>query len=590
MSAAPPPPPAASAVESGVSPAARRTESTDGDRVTDREAPNRDQGARAVSGFNGNRRVPPPVNEPVKSYAPGAPERTALKERLRSMASERIDIPLIIGGREIHTGELTDSVMPHNHRHVLAQWHRAGAANIDQAISAAREAARDWANWSWEDRAAVFLKAAELLATTWRSTVNAATMLGQSKTAFQAEIDAACELIDFWRFNPHYAQSLYDEQPLSDRTMWNQLDYRPLEGFVYAVTPFNFTSIAGNLPTAPALMGNTVIWKPASSAMLSAYYIMKLLEEAGLPPGVINFLPGDAALISEKLLSHRDLAGVHFTGSTAVFNSMWKTIGASMSRYKSYPRIVGETGGKDFIVAHSSADPIALSVAIARGGFEYQGQKCSAVSRVYVPESIWPEVRDRTVAIMKDIRMGDVTDFRNFMGAVIDKKSFTKIGEYLEHGRANASVLSGGVARGEEGYFIEPTLVETRDPAYRLLCEEIFGPVVTAHVYPDTRWSETLKIVDETSPYALTGAVFSRDRQAIREAALALRNAAGNFYINDKPTGAVVGQQPFGGARGSGTNDKAGSKLNLVRWISPRSIKETFSPPTDYRYPFMAEE
>jgi 1-pyrroline-5-carboxylate dehydrogenase len=530
------------------------------------------------------------VNESVKSYAPGAPERTALKERLRSMASERIDIPLIIGGREIHTGELTDSVMPHNHRHVLAQWHRTGAANIDQAISAAREAARDWANWSWEDRAAVFLKAAELLATTWRSTVNAATMLGQSKTAFQAEIDAACELIDFWRFNPHYAQSLYDEQPLSDRTMWNQLDYRPLEGFVYAVTPFNFTSIAGNLPTAPALMGNTVIWKPASSAMLSAYYIMKLLEEAGLPPGVINFLPGDAALISEKLLSHRDLAGVHFTGSTAVFNSMWKTIGASMSRYKSYPRIVGETGGKDFIVAHSSADPIALSVAIARGGFEYQGQKCSAVSRVYVPESIWPEVRDRTVAIMKDIRMGDVTDFRNFMGAVIDKKSFTKIGEYLEHGRANASVLSGGVARGEEGYFIEPTLVETRDPAYRLLCEEIFGPVVTAHVYPDTRWSETLKIVDETSPYALTGAVFSRDRQAIREAALALRNAAGNFYINDKPTGAVVGQQPFGGARGSGTNDKAGSKLNLVRWISPRSIKETFSPPTDYRYPFMAEE
>jgi 1-pyrroline-5-carboxylate dehydrogenase len=545
---------------------------------------------RTLTGFNGNRRVPAPVNEPIKSYAPGSPERAALKDRLRSMSTDRADIPLIIGGQEIHTGELAHSVMPHNHRHVLAQWHRAGAGNIDDAIRASQEAARDWANWAWEDRAAVFLKAAELLATTWRATLNAATMLGQSKTAFQAEIDAACELIDFWRFNPHYAQSLYDEQPLSDRTMWNQLDYRPLEGFVYAVTPFNFTSIAGNLPTAPALMGNTVIWKPASSAMLSAYYIMKLLEEAGLPPGVINFVPGDAALISDTLLSHRDLAGVHFTGSTAVFNNMWKTIGASMSRYKSYPRIVGETGGKDFIVAHKSADPVALSVAIARGGFEYQGQKCSAASRVYIPESIWPEVRDRTVAIMKDIKMGDVSDFRNFMGAVIDKKAFTKIGEYLDHGHKNANIIAGGVSRGEEGYFIEPTLIETKDPAYRLLCEEIFGPVVTAHVYPDSKWAETLKIVDQTSPYALTGAVFSRDRQAIREAALALRNAAGNFYINDKPTGAVVGQQPFGGARGSGTNDKAGSKLNLVRWISARTIKETFSPPTDYRYPFMAEE
>ena len=545
---------------------------------------------RALAGFNGNRRVPPPVNELVKSYAPGSPERAALKDRLRSMSSERIDIPNIIGGKEVHTGELAESVMPHNHRHVLAHWHRASAASIDQAIAAAKEAAKDWANWAWEDRAAVFLKAAELLATTWRPTVNAATMLGQSKTAYQAEIDAACELIDFWRFNPHYAQSLYDEQPLSDRTMWNQLDYRPLEGFVYAVTPFNFTSIAGNLPTAPALMGNTVIWKPASSAMLSAHYIMKLLEEAGLPPGVINLVPGDAALISDRLLSNRDLAGVHFTGSTAVFNNMWKTIGASMSRYKSYPRIVGETGGKDFIVAHASADPVALSVAIARGGFEYQGQKCSAASRVYIPESIWPEVRDRTVAIMKELRMGDVTDFRNFMGAVIDKKAFTKIGEYLEHGRKNAKIIAGGVARGEDGYFIEPTLIETKDPGYRLLCEEIFGPVVTAHVYPDDKWTETLRIVDETSPYALTGAVFSRERQAIREAALVLRNAAGNFYINDKPTGAVVGQQPFGGARGSGTNDKAGSKLNLVRWVSPRTIKETFSPPLDYRYPFMAEE
>ena len=546
--------------------------------------------ARALTGFNGNRRVPPPVNEAIKSYAPGSPERAELKARLQKMSSERVDIPLIIGGSEVHTGALTESVMPHNHRHVLASWHRANPEHVDQAVKAAQRAARDWANWAWEDRAAVFIKAAELLATTWRATLNAATMLGQSKTAFQAEIDAACELIDFWRFNPHYAQSLYDEQPFSDRTMWNQLDYRPLEGFVYAVTPFNFTSIAGNLPTAPALMGNTVVWKPASSAMLSAYYIMKLLEEAGLPPGVINFVPGDAGMISDKLLSNRDLAGVHFTGSTAVFNSMWKTIGASMSRYKSYPRIVGETGGKDFIIAHPSADPAALSVAIARGGFEYQGQKCSAASRVYIPESIWPEVRDRTVAIMKDIKMGDVTDFRNFMGAVIDKKAFTKIGEFLDHGHKNATVVAGGVARGEDGYFIEPTLIETKDPGYRLLCEEIFGPVVTVHVYPDSNWAETLKIVDETSPYALTGAVFSRDRQAITQAALALRNAAGNFYINDKPTGAVVGQQPFGGARGSGTNDKAGSKLNLVRWISPRNIKETFSPPTDYRYPFMAEE
>ena len=549
-----------------------------------------EQPVRTATAFNGNRRVPTPVNEPIKSYAPGSVERAALKERLRSMAGEKIEIPLVIGGKEVSTGDVVDSVMPHNHRHVLGQWHRARPADVDAAIKAASDAAKDWANWSWEDRAAVFLKAAELLATTWRATLNAATMLGQSKTAFQAEIDAACELIDFWRFNPFYAQQLYDEQPLSDHTMWNQLDYRPLEGFVYAVTPFNFTSIAGNLPTAPALMGNTVIWKPASSAMMSAHYIMKLLEEAGLPPGVINFVAGDPAMISDKLLAHRDLAGVHFTGSTAVFNNMWKTIGASMSRYKSYPRIVGETGGKDFIVAHASADPVALSVAIARGGFEYQGQKCSAVSRVYIPESIWPEVRDRTVAIMKELRMGDVTDFRNFMGAVIDKKAFSKIGEYLEHGRSNASVVSGGVARGEQGYFIEPTLIETKDPAFRLLCEEIFGPVVTAHVYPDKRWTETLNIVDQTSPYALTGSVFSTDRRAIREANLALRNAAGNFYINDKPTGAVVGQQPFGGARSSGTNDKAGSKLNLVRWISARTVKETFSPPTDYRYPFMAEE
>jgi 1-pyrroline-5-carboxylate dehydrogenase len=543
-----------------------------------------------LAGFSGTRRVPPPTNEPIKSYAPGSPERASLKARLAEMASERAEIPIIIGGEDVHTGELLQSVMPHNHRHVLGDWHKASSKHVHQAIDAARGARSEWANWAWEDRAAVFLKAGELLATTWRSTLNAATMLGQSKTAFQAEIDAACELIDFWRFNPAYAQELYDEQPMSNSMMWNQLDYRALEGFVYAVTPFNFTSIGGNLPTAPALMGNTVIWKPASSAMFSAYYLMRLLEEAGLPPGVINMVPGDAAEISNILLSHRELAGVHFTGSTGVFNSMWKTIGANMSQFATYPRIVGETGGKDFIVAHASADPQALAVAIARGGFEYQGQKCSAASRVYIPRSLWKDVRDRTVAMMDDMRMGDITDFRNFVGAVIDEKSFKKISEYLDDARQNATIVSGGVAKGDEGYFIKPTLIEAKQPRYRLLCEEIFGPVVTAYVYEDSQWEETLEIVDTTSPYALTGAVFANDRGAVRKAAMALRNAAGNFYVNDKPTGAVVGQQPFGGARASGTNDKAGSKLNLVRWVSARSIKETFSPPRDYKYPFMAEE
>ena len=543
-----------------------------------------------LSNFNGVRRVPTPINEPVKSYAPGSPERAELKTRLEKMSGERVDIPLIIGGREIRTGKTAQAVMPHAHRHVLADWHKASAEHVTQAIDAARDARRDWANWAWEDRAAVFLKASELLATTWRSTLNAATMLGQSKTVFQAEIDSACELIDFLRFNPAYAQELYSEQPLSSPGMWNMLDYRGLEGFVYAVTPFNFTAIGGNLPTAPALMGNTVVWKPASSAMLSAYYIMKLLEEAGLPPGVINFVPGDAAEISNICLAHRELAGVHFTGSTGVFNSMWKTIGANMSQYLSYPRIVGETGGKDFIVAHPSANPQAVAVAIARGGFEYQGQKCSAASRVYVPKSLWKQVRDATVGMMDEIKQGDVRDFRNFVSAVIDRKSFDKISEYLDDAKKNAKIVAGGTVDGSEGFFVKPTLVETDQPAYRLLCEEIFGPVVTAYVYDDHKWEETLRTVDRTSPYALTGAVFSNDRGAVREAMLALRNAAGNFYINDKPTGAVVGQQPFGGARSSGTNDKAGSKLNLVRWVSARTIKETFSPPTDYKYPFLAEK
>ena len=545
-----------------------------------------------MTNFAGTRRVPTPVNEPVRTYAPGSPERRAIKARLASMANERVDIPLIIGGEEIRTGKVKQAVMPHDYRHVLADWHCATETHVTQAIEAATEAHRDWSRWSWEDRAGVFLRAADLLASSFRDSVNAATMLGQSKTVHQAEIDAAAELIDFWRFNPFYAQELYAEQPISPfgSGAWNQLDYRPLEGFVYAVTPFNFTSIGGNLPTAPALMGNTVVWKPASTAMLSAYYLMRVLEAAGLPPGVINFVAGDAAAISSVALSHKDLAGVHFTGSTGVFNNMWQTIGASMSRYRSYPRIVGETGGKDFIVAHPSADPQALAVAIVRGGFEYQGQKCSAASRVYVPASLWPETRDRAVAMMREIGVGDVTDFRNFMGAVIDERAFTKISGYQAEAKKSSTIIQGGSSRGETGYFIEPTLVQTTDPGARLMCEEIFGPIVTAYVYPDARWAEILDIVDRTSPYALTGAVFARDRGAVTEAATALRHAAGNFYINDKPTGAVVGQQPFGGGRASGTNDKAGSKLNLTRWVSARSVKETFAPALDHKYPFLGEQ
>jgi 1-pyrroline-5-carboxylate dehydrogenase len=552
--------------------------------------PSPDRAARPYAAFAGVRRVPRPVNDPSRSYAPGSPERTELKARLDSMAKEKIDIPLVIGGREIRTGRTEQTVMPHDHGHVLAEYHLAGPEHVQQAIAAAAEARREWGAWPWEERAAVLLKAADLLATSWRATINASTMLGQSKTVFQAEIDSASEMIDFWRFNAWFAQELYSEQPESGPGVWNQMEYRPLEGFVYAVTPFNFTAIGGNLTTAPALMGNTVVWKPASSAMLSAYYTLRLLEAAGLPPGVINFVPGDAVQITGALLDSPELAGVHFTGSTAVFNSMWRKVGENIGRYRTYPRLVGETGGKDFIVAHPSADPVEVAVAIARGGFEYQGQKCSAASRVYIPQSLWNEVRDRTIAIMKELKMGDVRDFRNFLGAVIDKKAFTRISEYLDHAKQHAKVLQGGTAKGDSGYFIEPTLIQTDDPAYRTLCEEIFGPVVTAYVYPDSQWHETLAVVDRTSPYALTGSVFSRDRRGVLEAASALRHAAGNFYINDKPTGAVVGQQPFGGARGSGTNDKAGSKLNLVRWASARTVKETFSPPRDYKYPFMAEK
>ncbi|HEV2147133.1 MAG TPA: L-glutamate gamma-semialdehyde dehydrogenase [Longimicrobiaceae bacterium] len=536
--------------------------------------------------------VPQPVNEPVLSYAPGTPERAELKAALERMSGEQVEIPVMVGGKEIRTGDTESSVMPHDHGHVLATWHKAGEAEVRQAVDAAREAQRDWARWPWEERAAVFLRAAELLATRYRPILNAATMLGQSKTAHQAEIDAACELIDFFRFNVHFAQQLYSEQPLSGPGTWNRLDHRPLEGFVYAVTPFNFTSIAANLPTAPALLGNVAIWKPAASAMYSSYYIMRLLEEAGLPPGVVNMVPGDPVAISDVLLRDRALAGVHFTGSTAVFQHIWKTVGDNIGGYAGYPRLVGETGGKDFIVAHASADPDALAVAIVRGGYEYQGQKCSAASRIYVPDSLWPRVRERTLEMMSEIRVGDPADFRNFMGAVIDRKAYDKITGYVRHAQEadDVEVLAGGGFSDEKGYFVDPTLVQSKDPAYQLMCEEVFGPVVALHVYPEAKWHETLRVVDRTTPYALTGAIFANDRRAVLEAEHELRHAAGNYYINDKPTGAVVGQQPFGGGRASGTNDKAGSILNLVRWISPRTIKETFSPPRSWQYPFMGEE
>src|SRR5213593_682719 len=535
-------------------------------------------------------KVPEPYNEPVRSYAPGTPEREELRVRLAELESKQMELPLVIGGEEVRTGEMFEAVEPHNRSHVLASVHRGGAKEVERAIAAAATAWEDWSRTPWEERAAVLLRASELLAGPWRQTLNAATMLGQSKTAHQAEIDAACELIDFWRFNVQYMTRIYEEQPISSPGVWNRLEYRPLEGFVFAVTPFNFTSIAGNLPTSAALMGNTVVWKPASTAAVSAHFLMQLFEEAGLPPGVINLVYGSGAAVGDPALASEHLAGIHFTGSTPVFQGMWQTVGENIGRYRSYPRIVGETGGKDFIVAHASADPAEVAVAIARGGYEYQGQKCSAASRVYIPQSIWPEVRDRAVAMMREMKQGDVQDFRTFVAAVIDKKAFTKISEYLDDARKNAKILAGGAARGETGYFIEPTLVETTDPGYRLLCEEIFGPVVTAYVYPDAKWSETLRTIDQTSPYALTGAIFGRDRSAIREASSALRNAAGNFYINDKPTGAVVGQQPFGGSRKSGTNDKAGSPLNLLRWVSARAIKENFLPPRDYRYAYMAEE
>jgi 1-pyrroline-5-carboxylate dehydrogenase len=536
--------------------------------------------------------TPLPVNEPVYSYAPGTSERRALKTTLSELGSKEIEIPLLIGGREIRTGQCTTAIVPHRHGHVLARCHLAGRAEVELAIAESLKAHREWSSWSWEERATVFLRAADLLSTTWRSTLNAATMLCQSKTAHQAEIDAACELTDFLRFNVHFAERLYEEQPFSSSGMWNRTDYRPLEGFIYAITPFNFTAIAGNLPSAPALLGNVVVWKPATSTIYSGYHLARLFEAAGLPPGVINFVPGDARTVTDTVLGHSDLGGIHFTGSTSVFQGMWRTVGENIARYRSYPRLVGETGGKDFIVAHPSAELDPLLTAIVRGGFEYQGQKCSAASRIFVPDSLWPRLKPRLLDLVAGLPMGDPADFRNFMGAVIDRKAFVKITEYIEAARRSndATILVGGESDGSVGYFIRPTVIEARRPDYVTMCEEIFGPVVTVYVYPEARWSETLRLVDAGSPYALTGAVFANDRLAIQEAHDVLRYTAGNFYVNDKPTGAVVGQQPFGGARASGTNDKAGSMLNLVRWVSPRTIKETFVPPTDHRYPFMAEE
>ncbi|MFQ6674983.1 MAG: L-glutamate gamma-semialdehyde dehydrogenase [Fidelibacterota bacterium] len=541
---------------------------------------------------NAKVQVPPAVNEPVRSYAPGTPERDALKSRLAELRSTEIEIPLIIGGKEVKTGTLATCVMPHNYRHVLARYHQAGDKEVRTALESAREAWDGWSTTPWVSRIAVFKRMATLLAGPYRYLLNAATMLNLSKNVFQAEIDSACELIDMWNFNAWFAEQLYEQQPpYSPPPTWNLLENRPLEGFVFAVTPFNFVSIAGNLPTAPALMGNVVVWKPAPNAVYPAYYLMKLFKEAGLPDGVINFIPGPAAQVATLVMADPRLAGIHFTGSTATFKTMWKTVGKNIEIYRSYPRIVGETGGKNFCVVHESADKEQLIAALIRGAFEYQGQKCSAISRAYIPSTVWKEIKDAYRDRVNAIKMGDVEDFSNFMNAVIDKKAFKKITGYIDWaGKSEAcEFLTGGGYDDSDGYFVEPTTVLTTDPRSRLMEEEIFGPVVTFYLYEPDRWEETLHLVNETSPYGLTGCVFSTDRNAIDDASRILRHAAGNFYINDKPTGAVVGQQPFGGSRGSGTNDKAGSMMNLLRWVSQRAIKENFNPPRDYRYPFMEE-
>ncbi len=541
---------------------------------------------------NGIVPVPKPANEPIKAYAPGSPEKASLKAKLHEMMSQEIEIPLIIGGKEVRTGRTAKAVCPHEHGHVLATYHQAGAEEVQMAVEAAREAWKEWSEMDWEARAAIFLKAAELLSGPWRDTLNAACMLNQSKTVFQAEIDSACELIDFWRFNPYYMRFIYEQQPESAKGIWDYVEYRALEGFIFAVTPFNFASIAGNLPTSPAMMGNVVLWKPASSAVFTAYHIMKLLQEAGLPDGVVNFLPGRGGQVGDPILANPYLAGVHFTGSTATFQAMWRTIGGNIERYKTYPRIVGETGGKDFIFAHPSADVTALVAALVRGAFEYQGQKCSAASRAYIPASLWLQVKEELLAQVGEIKMGSPLDFRNFMTAVIDRGAYDTIMSYIDHARnaSDAEILCGGRGDDSTGYFIEPTVVLTSNPRMKLMEEEIFGPVLTIYVYEDSALDETLELCDTTSPYGLTGAIFAQERAAIVKMTAALRHAAGNFYINDKPTGAVVGQQPFGGSRASGTNDKAGSYLNLIRWTSQRAIKETFVPPRHFGYPFMGEE
>ena len=542
--------------------------------------------------FNGIFRIPQPVNEPCLQYAPGSPERTELSSKLQEMLNGQIDVPMIIGGEEVRNGNLADIRCPHNHQQVLGKYHQADGEYAIKAIDAAQEAKKQWGQMPWESRAVVLLKAAELLAGKYRQTLNAATMLNTSKTPHQAEIDAACELIDFWRFNPHFMEEVYGDQPMSSPGILNYMEHRPLDGYVLAITPFNFASIAGNLPTAPALMGNTVVWKPASAAVLPAYFILKILEEAGMPPGVINMVPGPGPVVAPPALDDVRLGGIHFTGSTYVFSTIWLAIGKDIRKYVSYPRIVGETGGKDFIFAHASADTEALVTALVRGAFEYQGQKCSAASRAYIPDSTWPEVKDLLLSTIGEIKMGDICDFKNYMGAVIDKNSFDTISEYIEYARnsPDMDIIAGGGCDESVGYFIEPTVVVSKDPKSKLMAEEIFGPVLTIYVYPEAEYDQALDLCDQTSPYALTGAIFALDRGAIVKAMNTLRHAAGNFYVNDKPTGAVVAQQPFGGTRASGTNDKAGSWLNLERWVSPRAIKETFLPPRDFRYPYMADE
>ncbi|MCB0733889.1 MAG: L-glutamate gamma-semialdehyde dehydrogenase [Flavobacteriales bacterium] len=538
--------------------------------------------------MNGFFKVPTPKNEPVKNYAPGSPETIELQAKLTSLRSVELDIPMYIGGEEIRTQKTKSIHPPHDLKHTLGQFHQGDATHVEKAIESAMTAKESWEALSWENRASIFLRAAELIAGPYRAEINAATMLCQSKNAYQAEIDAACELIDFFRFNVQYMTELYAEQPPENSPgVWNRLEYRPLEGFVFALTPFNFTSIAANLPGSPALMGNTVVWKPAESQIYSANVIMKVFKEAGLPDGVINLVYVSGPVAGDVIFKHRDFAGLHFTGSTGVFQHLWKEIGQNIAHYKSYPRIVGETGGKDFVMVHPSSNATEVAVALARGAFEFQGQKCSAASRAYIPQSLWGDVRKDLVAILDDMKMGPPEDFRNFINAVIDQRAYTKISGYITQARQDGvEIVSGGNFNDKEGYFIEPTVLLAKDPKYTTMCEEIFGPILTIYVYPDDAFESTLHLLDETGIYALTGSIFSRDRHAVELATKVLSNAAGNFYINDKPTGAVVGQQPFGGARGSGTNDKAGAKANLMRWVSMRTIKENFVPPTDYKYPF----